>query len=310
MTISHPDKGHPTVAESHPLELPGGRLPPVQALLGIVVFLGAQVLAGLAAAGVAPLIKEPGTTTLFFAAYAALSLLGLAALLRGLAPADLRVTFARAGIAREVGLGTLIGAGLIGVGGLVMFAAGAYRGTDPSLNAGILLGLMLAVGTAVGEEVLFRGVLLRVLNARFGSSVAVAALSVLFGLAHVGNAGAGVLGAVAIAISAGLLLNVAYLLTGRLWLPIGIHFGWNAMQSAFFGTDVSGTGSGRGLFAGHLSGPEWLSGGAMGMEGSWVIMALGLGAGIALTVLAVRRGRWRSWSTARAETAQARAGRA
>lgn len=50
---------------------------------------------------------------------------------------------------------------------------------------------MLAVGTAVGEEVLFRGVLLRVLNAWFGSSVAVAMLSLLFGLAHVGNAGRG-----------------------------------------------------------------------------------------------------------------------
>ena len=36
-------------------------------------------------------------------------------------------------------------------------------------------------------------------------------------------------------IEAGLLLGAAYVLTRRLWLAIGIHFGWNFMQAGVFG---------------------------------------------------------------------------
>lgn len=307
---------------------PGGRLPLLQALLGAVLFFVAQLFAGLAGGAVVALtmldrlrgdggtidpsqgmqllLGDPAAATVYFGTYAVVSMIGFALLLRAFARADFHDTFRRRGIVGELSAGTLLGAGLIGVGGLILLALGVYRGTDPALNGGILIGTMLGVGAAFGEEVFFRGFLLRLLDARFGSTVAVAVLTVVFGLVHVSNGGAGVYGAVAIMISAGLLLNVAYILTGRLWLPIGIHFAWNAMQSAVFGTDVSGSGSGRGLFAGHLAGPDWLSGGTVGMEGSVVVIALGLAAGVALTVLAVRRGRWRSWSTARAEVARAK----
>lgn len=95
----------------------------------------------------------------------------------------------------------------------------------------------------------------------------------------------------AIVLAAGPLLNAAYLLTRRLWLPIGIHLAWNAAQSALFGIDVSGSGSGRGLFESELRGAEWLSGGSMGIEGSIVLVAIGTAFGVGLTVLAHRRGR-------------------
>ena len=80
----------------------------------------------------------------------------------------------------------------------------------------------------------------------------------LFGLVHIGTPNWSVLGVIAIALEAGVLLGASYVLTRRLWLAIGIHLGWN-FGNAFFGVS---TGGNRGLFEAGVSGPELLSGGA------------------------------------------------
>lgn len=192
---------------------------------------------------------------------------------------------------REFGIGLAIGAAPIVLAVGVLALVGSYRVTDVSLNWGILAGVMIGVGAAFAEEVFFRGFMLRLLDKRFGSWVALAGVSLVFGLIHLTNPGATLWGAIAIVLAAGPLLNAAYLLTRRLWLPIGIHLAWNAAQSALFGIDVSGSGSGRGLFESELRGAEWLSGGSMGVEGSIVLVAIGTAFGVGLTVLAHRRGR-------------------
>ena len=69
--------------------------------------------------------------------------------------------------------------------------------------------------------------------------------------------------AIAIMLEAGVLLGSAYFLTRRLWLPIGLHIGWNFTQGGVFGIAVSGHPS-SGLLQAVLSGPTWLSGGAFG----------------------------------------------
>jgi len=96
---------------------------------------------------------------------------------------------------------------------------------------------------------------------------------------------------VAIVFEAGVMLAAAYLLTRRLWLPIGIHAGWNFTQGGIFGVSVSGHPSG-GLLDGTLSGPEWLSGGVFGVEASIVAVILGIALGTTLLLMAWRRGRF------------------
>ena len=66
---------------------------------------------------------------------------------------------------------------------------------------------------------------------------------------------------------AGLLLSAAYMATQRLWLSIGFHIGWNFTQGGLFSVPVSGHPA-KGMFQGALSGPDWLTGGAFGVEGS------------------------------------------
>ena len=62
----------------------------------------------------------------------------------------------------------------------------------------------------------------------------------LFGLGHIFNPGATAFSSVAIALEAGVLLGGAYMLTRKLWLPIGLHAAWNFTQGFIFDVPVSG----------------------------------------------------------------------
>ena len=98
-----------------------------------------------------------------------------------------------------------------------------------------------------------------------GEFATVLPVGVLFGLAHAGNSSITAIG-VLNTIAWGVLLGYAYLRTRSLWLPIGLHFGWN-LALPLLGTNMSGFTMG---FTGYelrwRTGPTW-SGGAYGIEG-------------------------------------------
>lgn len=184
--------------------------------------------------------------------------------------------FERQGAMRELAYGGIIGAGIVTITVLVLLAVGAYEITNVTVGRGLLTGLLLGLGSAFGEEVVMRGILLRVLIGKLGTAAALAITSLMFGLLHLGNPHSSLLGAIGIALQAGLLFGAAYLLTRRLWLAIGIHAAWNFTQTAIFGLNVSGVPTEPGLLVAHLQGPEWLSGDGVGIEGSIVTITLGL----------------------------------
>jgi membrane protease YdiL (CAAX protease family) len=172
---------------------------------------------------------------------------------------------ARPGLLR----GLAIGAGafiatmlLIGVfGGWDKFSGGSFWGFVASF------GVMASA--AVNEELLFRGVIFRFTQKRFGTGVGVALSAILFGGLHLLNSGATLWGAIAIAIEAGVTLALCYAATRSLWLPIGFHFAWNLFESGVFGTTVSGaSNTAHGLLNTTLSGPAIVTGGSFGPEAS------------------------------------------
>lgn len=157
--------------------------------------------------------------------------------------------------------------------------------------------LAVSLLAATGEELIFRGALFRIVEERFGSLVALAVSAVLFGLVHAPNTGATLVSTLAIAFEAGLLLAAAYLATRSLWLPIGLHFGWNFTEGGLFGAAVSG-GKMTGLVKTTIGGPDLISGGAFGPEASVVAIAVCAAVTVILLVIAVRRGNWRTRTTA------------
>lgn len=196
----------------------------------------------------------------------------------------------RPGAAAAVGRGLLIGLGMFAAVIANIALLGSYDVAGWGSVSGALALFGFTAATAVTEELMYRGVLLRIIEGRLGSYAALALTSVLFGLSHLLNANATVWGAIAIAIEAGGMLGAAYIATRTLWLPIGIHFAWNFAEGGIFGTEISGNNTPQGLLDGVLSGSSMVTGGAFGPEGSVYSVAAGLIATIAFLWLARRRG--------------------
>jgi membrane protease YdiL (CAAX protease family) len=197
--------------------------------------------------------------------------------------------------------GALLGVALLAATLLGLAALGAYHVQGRSafsidVPAAIAVGLL---GATV-EELLFRGYVFRWIAAA-NPWWAILASAALFGGLHGFNPGATAFSSVAIALEAGVLLSVAYLASGNLWFPIGIHFGWNFAEGPIFNVPISGNPT-PGLVLGSLNGPAWLTGGNFGVEASVVAIAVCLSAGVALSFRAVVLGRLR-WPPADARAA-------
>lgn len=197
----------------------------------------------------------------------------------------------RTGAARSLGLGALIGIGLFALVIANIALLGGYA-VDGFGSPGALLGLLgLMVAAAVTEEVIFRGVLFRVVEEWAGSWIAMLVTGLLFGLMHLLNPNASLFGAIAIAVEAGFMLTAAYMATRRLWVPIGLHFGWNIAAGGIFSTEVSGANTPQGLLDATMSGPVLLTGGDFGPEGSVFSIGICVLTGAVFVWMAHRRGR-------------------
>ncbi len=171
----------------------------------------------------------------------------------------------------------------------VLMVCNAYHVTGVGAASVLWLALVGSLATGVFEELLFRGVLFRLVEDSWGSYAALAVSSLFFGAAHLFNPNATVLSAVAIMIEAGIFLGAAYMLTRRLWLPIGIHAGWNFTEGGVFGAAESGNAP-HGWLQATTSGPAWLSGGEFGPEASVVTVIICGAIGIALVLWVARHG--------------------
>jgi membrane protease YdiL (CAAX protease family) len=197
---------------------------------------------------------------------------------------------ARAGAVARTTRGVLIGTGMcVAVIANIALLGGYHPHGLGSVTGAIgLLGFMAAA--AVTEELLFRGVLFRIVEERTGTWIALVLTGVVFGLIHLFNPDASLWGAIAIAIEAGFMLAACYAATRNLWVPIGLHFGWNFAVGGVFGAVVSGNGQSKGLLDATMSGPAVLTGGAFGPEGSLYTVAAGVILTVVFMVLAHRRG--------------------
>lgn len=173
----------------------------------------------------------------------------------------------------------------------IMMAAGLahWRGWTGNLP---LSALIVAILSGVGEELVFRGGVFRVVEDGFGTMAALIISALLFGLLHLANPNATLFSALAIALEAGLLLGLCYTATRNLWLAIGFHAGWNFAEGGIFSAAVSGFQGQKGLIDIPLSGPQIWTGGAFGPEASAAVMLISLIPTGFFLYLTIRRGHW------------------
>ena len=92
-------------------------------------------------------------------------------------------------------------------------------------------------------------------------------------------------------LEAGVLLGAAYVVTQRLWFPIGMHIAWNFSEGSVFGMQVSGNSTASSLVRGSLTGSNLLTGGAFGPEASIAAVTVCLAVAILLLYRAAYLGR-------------------
>jgi membrane protease YdiL (CAAX protease family) len=168
--------------------------------------------------------------------------------------------------------GTLWGFAMLSAILLLLNVTGHFRIDSTALTGTAAFRWALAWGAtflavSLSEEFAFRGYWLYTMSRRMRFWPAALFLSGVFAIAHLGNHGENVMGIVQV-VATGLLFCLMIQRTGNLWFAIGFHAAWDWAETFFYGTPDSGLlGVGRFLNS-SVQGPNWLTGGSAGPEGS------------------------------------------
>lgn len=136
------------------------------------------------------------------------------------------------------------------------------------MNTLLFFVIFMLVGW--NEELLSRGYHLQTIASGLNLFWAVLFSSAFFGLLHLNNPNASWVSTAGI-FFAGVYQSYAYFRTGQLWLPIGLHIGWNFFEGVVFGFPVSGLDI-YALTRIQVTGPVLWTGGAFGPEAGLILL--------------------------------------
>ncbi len=189
------------------------------------------------------------------------------------------VELSGAGSLKPISVGILIGAGLQCLTILVIYFFGNFQVISINSFSSLITALSVAFSVAIFEEILLRGIIFRITEEKLGSYVSLMLSGIIFGGVHLMNPSSTLLSTLCIGL-VGIVFGAAYIYSRSLWLPIAIHFSWNFMQSGIFGAVTSGNEKTNSLFSTTITGPELITGGNFGPEGTlqatlfWLIVLI------------------------------------
>lgn len=184
------------------------------------------------------------------------------------------------GALKDFLLGWGIGAAMLITCVLLMWGFGAIQVTSFQFSANLVGEFLILVlawsiqGTT--EELLTRGWMFSSLAAKHNIPVGILVSSLFFTFLHLSNDGISLIPLLDLTLFA-ILACLVMLKTGNLWVIGGLHAAWNCFQGNVFAFPVSGTQAGQAFIAVETSGPDWLSGGAFGVEGSIISLLIQAG---------------------------------
>jgi len=176
-------------------------------------------------------------------------------------------------VLRDLSSGLAIGVAWLCISVGILAAAGWASSQDQLVFsvAALLIAGVSVLFNVLTQQLLVFGYILQTIRAKAGLPAAVAVSALLFSAIHAAAFGGAWLPPINV-LGAGLVFSLAYAITGNLWLPIGIHFGWNMLLGPVLGLTVSGTGSlGLGSTAFEIAGPKLFTGGSFGIEGGLIV---------------------------------------
>ena len=176
---------------------------------------------------------------------------------------------------RDIVAGFAVAFFILGSATLLLWFTGHLKWTDiiPDPNS-LLLSLGSLALVAFFEEIVFRGYILGNLLEGMNQWLALGISTALFMIFHLGNPGFDFIGSLTLLVVS-LLLGLHYMYTRNLWFCFCFHLGWNFLQGPLLGSPVSGVPF-ESLLESERTGDITITGGAFGLEGSFLLLAAGL----------------------------------
>ena len=173
---------------------------------------------------------------------------------------------------KELCLGGLIGSAIMLIPASILGIFGWVDWQWNPMGFSVLSSsLLLFMGVAAAEELLFRGFIFQRLISGLGQWPAQLITAAFFLLTHLNNPGMTGIVKVMASINiflASIMFGIAFIRTRSLAMPLGLHLMANLMQGGILGFGVSGAqqfGLLKPIFA---EAPLWLTGGQFGLEAS------------------------------------------
>ncbi len=191
---------------------------------------------------------------------------------------------------KEVLRGFTLSFGCISLSILILFMLCYYNFIDISLNHYNSKFFMLLLLAALMEDLLNRALVLRIAEQWLGSYAALVLISSVE-LVHLFNPNVSTtFFSVFLFLLWGFTMGMLFIYSKRVWLPFAFHVGWNFAQP-FFGSNLTGTEDMGKIINARLDGPELITGGAVGIEGSIFTTCILLAVGITFLYLSIKEGK-------------------
>lgn len=191
-------------------------------------------------------------------------------------------------LSKEMFGGFIFGFSIISLSIFILYLLGHYQAfsiTASHYSARMFTVLLFA---AIVEDLFHRGLILRVLENWLGTNIAIV-IAMLIELQHLSNPVSSLF-SLPLYLIWGFTMAMMFIYTKRIWLPYFFHIGWNFSQP-FYGSNLTGTNDMGSIIQSKFTGPELLTGGAFGIEGSIFTPTFLLLIGIILYYRAKREGK-------------------
>ena len=178
----------------------------------------------------------------------------------------------RSGWPREFGVGLATGwaIALVCVLPLTVFGGIAISFSPQAASRGWLVADTAYFALfALAEEIAFRGYAFQRFERAVGPTGAALGFAAIYAILQALLPGASH-ASFAVSVVLGLVLSACYVRTRALWLSWGLNFAWKASRALLFGLAISGVTSHSPVVQGDPMGSFWLTGGAFGLDGSWL----------------------------------------
>ena len=170
----------------------------------------------------------------------------------------------------------------------ILYLSGHYQVVGWSTAHYPLRLFTLLLVAALMEDLFHRGLILRVCEKWLGTHPALV-IAMLVEMQHVFNPNSNLFSWVFYLIW-GFTMGMLFIYTQRIWLPYFFHIGWNFSQP-FYGSNLTGVDDLGSILQSTFTGPELLTGGAVGIGNSIITAVLLLTIGVVFYYLAYKEGK-------------------